>query len=117
MVGGALFDFYRVLRGRMKTGVWLSGLGDLLFWFCAFVVAVPLIYWGTWLELRLYVWLVLLGGAVFYFLIISPALIPLYVRWWRAAVWLPRFLLALPWRGRLLLRRLVAFFRYRLRKP
>jgi spore cortex biosynthesis protein YabQ len=86
MLLGAFFDFYRVLRGVVRAGPLFTVAGDLLFWLGAFVLAVPLIYWSTWLELRFYVW------AALYFPVFSPLLVPLYLRFWRAVTWLPRHL-------------------------
>jgi spore cortex biosynthesis protein YabQ len=89
---GAFFDFYRVLRGVVRAGPLFTMVGDLLFWLGAFVLAVPLIYWSTWLELRFYVWAALLLGITLYFPVLSPLLIPVYLRFWRTVTWLPRHL-------------------------
>jgi spore cortex biosynthesis protein YabQ len=90
MLLGAFFDFYRVLRGCVRAGALFTMAGDLLFWVGAFVLAVPLLYWSTWLELRFYVWAALLLGILLYFWMFSPMIIPLYLRFWHTLTWLPR---------------------------
>jgi spore cortex biosynthesis protein YabQ len=90
MLLGSFFDFYRVLRGVVRAGALFTMAGDLFFWLGAFVLAVPLIYWSTWLELRFYVWVALLLGLLLYFPVFSPLLIPLYLKFWRTVTWLPR---------------------------
>jgi spore cortex biosynthesis protein YabQ len=106
MLLGSFFDFYRVLRGIVRAKRFFTMVGDLLFWLGAFILAVPLIYWSTWLELRFYVWAALLLGTILYFLLFSSLLIPLYLRFWHAATWLPRKLHYLAQKGGVLLKRL-----------
>lgn len=106
MIFGVLFDFYRVFRGkitpkkgRRRTGRFgFNFIGDLIFWGVAFVMITPIIYWGTWLELRLYVWLVILAGTGIYFVFFSPALLPWILGLWRILAWLPRKLGLAVWR-------------------
>jgi spore cortex biosynthesis protein YabQ len=102
---GAFFDFYRVLRGVVRADTLFTMVGDLLFWLGAFVWAAPLIYWSTWLELRLYVWVALLLGILLYFPVFSSLLIPLYLRFWRTVTWLPRQLFLLVQKAGVLMKR------------
>ena len=90
LVLGGFFDFYRVWRSRVRVNWLVTSVGDLLFWFLALVIITPLIFWGTWLELRLYVWLALGAGMVFYFGVLSSICIPVFLKFWRLVTWLPR---------------------------
>jgi spore cortex biosynthesis protein YabQ len=103
---GIWFDFYRVWRGRIRPNPLLDFCGDLAFWMVALIGAGFLIYWGTWLELRLYVWLVIGIGVAFYMAVFSPVMIRLFLGFWKAAGWLPRLTTAGVWRLRDSLRRL-----------
>lgn len=90
---GLFYDFYRVFRGRagFKSGRCLiEALADLVFWCLALILITPFIFWSTWLELRLFVWLLILAGLVFYFVLFSKALLPLIRSFWSAVLWLPR---------------------------
>lgn len=93
MVLGLFFDFYRVFRGRagFKSGRGLFGaLADLVFWCLALILIGPLIFWSTWLELRFFVWLLIIAGLIFYFVLFSRTMLPLIRRFWNTALWLPR---------------------------
>jgi spore cortex biosynthesis protein YabQ len=106
MLMGVLFDLYRVLRSRLRPNVIVDFLGDLFFWLVALFGVGLLVYWGTWLELRLYVWLILLGGLLFYYLWFSALLIPWYLRFWQAIGWLPRQLTGSVWRFSVLIKKM-----------
>ncbi|HYH01713.1 MAG TPA: spore cortex biosynthesis protein YabQ [Bacillota bacterium] len=90
LVLGGFFDFYRVWRSRIRVNWLVTAVGDLFFWFLALVLMTPLIFWGTWLELRLYVWLALGFGMVFYFSVLSSICISVFLKFWRLVTWLPR---------------------------
>lgn len=104
MVLGGFLDLYRVFRATIKVNKWVDSFGDMLFWVLAVIVMTPLIYWSTWLELRLYVWLFLIIGLVMYYLIFSPVMLPLFLKFWHLITWLPRqiyhsfFWLSIAWR-------------------
>jgi spore cortex biosynthesis protein YabQ len=72
---GLLFDLYRVVRGRFRPGPLATLLGDLLFSLLATGVAFTLLVVGNWGELRLYVWVGFLLGAVSYRLGLSRPVI------------------------------------------
>lgn len=103
---GVFFDGYRVLRGKIigkksrnRTRVrGLNFFGDLCFWGLAFVLIAPIIFWGTWLELRLYVWLVILAGFGLYLALFSPVVIPWILALWKILAWLPQKLGIVIWR-------------------
>lgn len=90
MVLGGFYDLYRVFRSTIRVNKLIDNLGDLLFWCLSLLLIGPLIYWSTWLELRFYVWLALGAGLISYFLVFSPKLIRIYVKFWRTITWLPR---------------------------
>ncbi len=74
---GLLFDFYRVIRGRLHPGPLGTILGDLLFSLVATGVTFVLLIAGNWGELRLYVWVGFLLGAFSYHLLLSRSLVTL----------------------------------------
>lgn len=96
MLLGVFFDLYRVLRGKIignksRARVWAVNLiGDLCFWGLAFILVTPVIFWGTWLELRFYVWVTMLAGIGLYFGIFSSIFILWMLRFWRIFTWAPR---------------------------
>jgi spore cortex biosynthesis protein YabQ len=95
MVLGGFFDLYRVWRSTVKVNWLITAGGDLVFWLVALLVATPLIFWSTWLELRLYVWLAIAAGLLVYFGVFSRMLVPLLVRFRSMVTWLPRQLAGL----------------------
>lgn len=66
-LAGFLYDVYRVVRVRNNLRGWPGALGDLLFWAVATAVVFLLLLQTNQGELRLYVVLGLLGGALLYF--------------------------------------------------
>ncbi len=70
-VTGLLFDFYRIGRGIARPGWFLTGLGDLLFWFVAVVVVFSFLVYGSWGEVRLYVFIGLALGTWLYYRLVS----------------------------------------------
>lgn len=92
---GAFYDLYRVFRSRIKVNAVIDGMGDLIFWAVSLLMVIPLLYWGVWLELRLYVWMAMALGVFGYFFIFSRVCIPVYRRFWIGAMWLPNVLLNL----------------------
>lgn len=116
MVMGGLFDLYRVIRSKARLTKLKVICGDLLFWVIVAVVVTPLIFWGTWLELRLYVWCLLIAGLSFYFVVFSKTLISLIVKSWQLISWLPRQLFNLLWLFRLRQRKLQWLIKAKLSK-
>ncbi|HEY8464720.1 MAG TPA: spore cortex biosynthesis protein YabQ [Bacillota bacterium] len=90
LVLGGFFDFYRVWRSQIRVNWFNTAVGDLFFWILALVLATPLIFWGTWLELRFYVWLALGLGTGLYFFVFSSLCIPIFLKFWQTVTWLPR---------------------------
>lgn len=110
MVWGGFFDLYRVFRSRIKVNNTIDFIGDLLFWLLAAILVIPLIYWATWLELRLYVWITIILGLVVYFSFLSNLFIPVFKLFWQAVGWLPGILFNLLWRVRLNMQRFGRLF-------
>jgi spore cortex biosynthesis protein YabQ len=110
MVLGGFFDLYRVFRSRIKVNKTIDFIGDLLFWLLAAVLAIPLIYWGSWLELRIYVWISMILGLVFYFTFLSSLMIPLFRKFWQIIGWFPGTVINLLWRLGIILQRVIKFF-------
>ena len=73
---GVLYDAFRILRVRLPSPL-LGGVLDLLFWLA---VTVGLFVYAVWAgngEVRIYMVLSVLGGAVGYFLLFSRGILKL----------------------------------------
>lgn len=81
---GFLFDFYRVLRGRLRPGPRGTFLGDLSFWLLSTVLVFAFMLRSNFGDFRLYVLLGVLAGAYLYHLLLSHVVIRLWVAIWRA---------------------------------
>lgn len=68
---GALFDFYRILRGVFRPRWILSSLADLLYWLLSTVLVFIALLFGNWGEVRLYVFFGLLAGVFGYYKLLS----------------------------------------------
>jgi spore cortex biosynthesis protein YabQ len=118
MIFGVFFDFYRVFRGKIieKKGRYrtrirsLNIIGDLCFWGLAFILITPIIFWGTWLELRFYVWLLILIGIGLYLTFFSPVIIPLILGLWRILAWAPQKLGIVIWRIKIFSKKVSCWF-------
>jgi spore cortex biosynthesis protein YabQ len=107
IVWGGFFDLYRVFRSQIRVSKTIDAMGDLLFWVLVTILVVPLIYWATWLELRLYVWVGIVLGIIIYFTCLSKLLIPVFKLFWQVVGWLPGVLMNLLWRLRLNIQRMI----------
>lgn len=104
---GGFFDLYRVFRSTVKVNRFIDLIGDLFFWISALFMISPLIYWGTWLELRFYVWILIITGLTIYFWSFSKLLIPFYLRFWRVMSWFPKCIIKNFWRIWLWVRKVI----------
>jgi len=68
---GFLFDFYRVLRGMHKPRGIATAVGDLLYWLIATVCTGGALLYSNGGEIRLYIFLALVAGALTYFKMFS----------------------------------------------
>jgi spore cortex biosynthesis protein YabQ len=116
MVWGGFFDLYRVFRSRIRVSRIVNFIGDLVFWFLTAFLVIPLIFWGCWLELRLYVWIAILIGFLIYFIFLSRIFIPLFRVFWQIVGWLPGVLANFFWRLGLIVRRVHSFWHHKTNK-
>lgn len=77
---GFIFDFYRVLRGIFKPRSVVTYMFDFFYWLLAIIITFGGLLASNWGELRFYVFIGLLGGAVLYFRLISRFSILILVR-------------------------------------
>ena len=77
---GILFDFYRVVRSVLRPRGAVTALGDLLYWLVATAVVLLSLLMCNWLELRLYVFLGLVSGALAYYRMLSRYMMYLLIR-------------------------------------
>lgn len=70
---GVIFDFFRILGGRISFRGYFTTLADLLFWLVATVVVFAAFIFGNWGEVRLYMFIGLLAGVILYYRLCSRA--------------------------------------------
>lgn len=71
MLLGMLFDFYRIVHGRIKPRTILTSVSDLIYWIVATVIIFVGLVASNWGELRAYVFIGLFSGAIIYFRLLS----------------------------------------------
>lgn len=64
---GFMFDLYRLVRAAVHPRGVLDGLFDFLFWCITAPVMIGFIFYGNWGDLRVYVFVAITLGAMFYF--------------------------------------------------
>ncbi len=110
---GIFFDLYRVFRSRIRVNRVIDGMGDVIFWILAAMLIIPFIYWATWLELRLFVWFIIILGLILYFVYLSSILIPVFKIFWQAVNWFPGMIINIFSRLKYNLRKLLYFLNHR----
>lgn len=80
---GVLFDLYRMVRRVTKPRHLITSLADLLYWLAATIIVFFALLAGNWGELRLYIFLGLLAGGLFYYRFFSNATIRLLIMLFR----------------------------------
>jgi spore cortex biosynthesis protein YabQ len=113
MIWGAFFDLYRVFRNYIKVTPAIDAIGDIFFWILAAILIIPFIYWATWMELRLFVWISMLLGLIIYFSCLSSFFIPFFKVFWQTVSWFPGIIINIIWRLKLGLERLIRSLRRR----
>lgn len=83
-----LFDFYRAMRTLVRPRPAVDAAADLFYWLLATAVTIVALLMCNWLELRFYVFLGLVCGAVSYFRFFSRYAIFLFIRLLRYASYL-----------------------------
>lgn len=66
-----LFDCYRLMRGAVNPRVLITAVTDLLFWLVATVIVFAVLLSSNWGEMRLYVFISLIGGVLVYYQLLS----------------------------------------------
>lgn len=66
-----LFDVYRVIRKQCRFRTVLTYMGDFIYWVIATCIAFGMLLAGNGGEIRLYIFIGLLSGAVIYYQILS----------------------------------------------
>ncbi len=66
-----LFDCYRLLRGTTSPRGMITAVTDLLFWLIATIVVFAVLLKSNWGEMRLYVFISLIGGVLVYYQLLS----------------------------------------------
>lgn len=75
VVLGVLFDFFRVLRKTFKTGDFVTYIEDILYWILAGIIILYNIWFFNDGEIRVFMSLGILMGAIIYCLTLSPIFI------------------------------------------
>ena len=75
VVLGVLFDFFRVLRKTFKTGDFVTYIEDILYWILAGIIILYNIWFFNDGEIRVFMILGILMGAIIYCLTLSPIFI------------------------------------------
>lgn len=73
MSAGLLYDYYRAVRAAFKLKKTGTFVGDVLYWLVTTAMVFGMLLWGTWGELRLYVFIGIGLGALLYFYLLSRA--------------------------------------------
>ena len=89
---GLIFDFYRVMRGIFRLRFVLTGVADFVYWIIATAVVTVALLMSNWLELRFYIFMGLVGGAVLYFRTFSRIAIHLIIRSLRLVAFISRWI-------------------------
>lgn len=91
---GVIFDFYRVMRGVFRFKALTTFLFDGLYWLVALAITFSCLLFSNWVELRFYLLIGLVGGALFYFRMLSKYIIFVIIRGVKAAsaayIWLKK---------------------------
>lgn len=73
MSAGLLYDYYRAFRAAFKLKKTGTFVGDIIYWLVTTALVFGMLLWGTWGELRLYVFIGIGLGALLYFYLFSRA--------------------------------------------
>lgn len=73
MSAGLLYDYYRAVRTAYKLRKIGTFIGDVVYWLLTTAMVFGMLLWGTWGELRLYVFIGIGLGALLYFYLFSRA--------------------------------------------
>lgn len=71
MLLGFIWDIYRLVRHYVKMGAFGTALGDLIYWIVSIYISVQLIFYISYGNVRMFILLGFLLGALLYFYGIS----------------------------------------------
>lgn len=86
MAAGLLYDLYILLRKTIRPKRWVTDLGDLLFWLLAIGTVYGILLVFNWGEVRLYVFIGLVVGAVLYYNLFSKLFVTLITKFTQVLV-------------------------------
>lgn len=64
---GIIYDIYRLIRRIRRLKRWGTNLGDALFWLACTIVTYLFLFYYTWGEVRIYVFIAMVLGLIIYF--------------------------------------------------
>lgn len=79
LIMGICYDFYRVIKGIIRPRKFFVYMGDLLFWVVSTLIVFFMLLIGNWGELRFYVIVGALVGALLYFKLLSHSVVDVLV--------------------------------------
>jgi len=83
MALGVVFDTYRTFRLKVRPGAVATVVLDALFWVIATLLLLGAVFYASWGEVRVYVFVGVATGAWLYFWLASPIVLR-FLRWaWR----------------------------------
>jgi len=68
---GFIFDFYRVSRAVFQPRLWVTYLFDGLYWLIAIIITFVCLLMSNWAELRFYIFMGIILGAILYYKLCS----------------------------------------------
>ncbi len=68
---GVVYDVYRTFRLLAKPGVLSTAIYDLVFWVVATILVLCAVFYASWGEVRIYVFIGTVTGALLYFRLAS----------------------------------------------
>jgi len=80
---GALYDIYRTFRLMTKPGQWATAIYDTFFWLVTTALVLAAVFYASWGEVRAYVFIGMVTGALIYFKLASPLVLKLLKAIWQ----------------------------------
>lgn len=79
IVLGLVFDCYRVFWRTVKPKLVLTWILDLLYWLIATVIVLVALLFSNWGELRFYIFIGIVSGAIVYYRLLSTYIIKIII--------------------------------------
>lgn len=80
MLLSSIFDFCRAARGLFRLNRAMTALLDGVYWLVAVIVTFACLLYSNWAQMRFYIFLGMIGGAVFYYKFISQYMLMMFFR-------------------------------------